>query len=64
MARMTAMLLVPSWSKKGKHFQGSPSNSLEIPHFHQNSLVSHTPKGTNPQSSILLMEEMEVLWNT
>nr|POE46676.1 acyl carrier protein 1, chloroplastic [Quercus suber] len=32
--------------------------------LHQNSLASHTPKDMNPQSSILLMEEMEVPWNT
>ena len=31
---------------------------------HQNSSASCIPKDINPRSSILLMEEMEVLWNT
>ena len=52
-----------SWSKKGKNIQGSPSNSLGIPRSLQNFLANHTLRGTNPQSSILSMGGMEVLWN-
>ena len=42
---------------------GSPSNSLGIPRSLQNFLANHTLRGTNPQSSILSMEGMEVPWN-
>ena len=34
-----------------------------IPHSHHNSLASFIPRDMNPQNSILLMEEMEVLWS-
>ena len=40
-----------------------PSNFLGIPYSHLNSSANHIPKNMNPRSSILLMEEMGVLWN-
>ena len=33
------------------------------PYSHLNSSASHIPKDMNPRSSILLMDEMGVLWN-
>ena len=41
-----------------------PKQFSRVPHSHQNSLACHIPKDMNRRSSILLMEEKEVLWNT
>ena len=41
-----------------------PKQFSRDPSFAQELLASHIPYDMNPQSSIILMEEMEVLWNT
>ena len=41
-----------------------PKQFSRDPSFPQELLASHIPYDMKPQSSIILMEEMEVLWNT
>ena len=41
-------MLVPSWSKKGKNFRGSPSNFLGILSFPPELLGKPYPKGYEP----------------